>query len=865
MNELIVERKKLDNGMTALVREDRSAQVAAVNVWVKTGYFNEPDERTGISHLLEHMFFKGTAARPAGRIQDEVKSVGGYWNAGTIYDHTNYYIVVPAAEISRALDIEADALLNSTFDAAELAKEQEVVIQEILRKYDRPDALVWESMMALAFSRHHLGRWRMGTPEQIRAMGRDVLVGYYNDRYRPENIILAVAGDVDAGKTLDEIERLFGPMPRGELKDFTSPAEPPQRELRYRQATADITQSYLAMGFHAPPALHEDEYAATVLAQLLGGGKSSRLYRALKERSGLVNSISAGYYSLPGVGAFYIDAELDAEKLPEVRKTLFAEIEKIRNRPPRETELEKIKAAAEHDFLSSLEEVGGLSSALAFYEALGDYNLMFRYVDALRAVTPEDVRRAADKYLRPDGCSLAEYRPDGAGDDTSASRVREEITTALENMAGAEDTPPESGTTAPPAAKPARAGEPGMLTLSTGMTVITHPRTRLPLVSIGVYFPGGRTWDTRETAGLTRLALSASMKGSKNRDAEQLQDEAARLGARLASAAGADYASFTLSCLARNLPGALDVLADILLNATFPETEVEKERETQLARILRLRDNTYGFPMMLARRAACGDHPYGIPAAGYEDSVAALTREQLTGRFGDLIRAEGSLVAAAGYFDTEELLALLEEKLAALPAGAGKTPAPDAPAFSPASEIVERNKAQTGQAFAFGALPANSALMPALSVLLNIASGMGGRLYNEVREKRNLAYTVHASMELNLLGGLILNYAATSPENEEKARDLMLEEWKRLAAGDISLEEFEIAVRYTTGIHRIALQANDDFRDTRARNFLVGRGADYHERFPALVRALSIEDVKNAAALLSPDVHSLGVLRAVKN
>jgi len=469
-----VTKRVLDNGLTLLVKEDHSAPVATVNVWVKTGYFNETTEWAGISHLLEHMFFKGTPTRPVGKIQDEVKSCGGYWNAGTIYDHTNYYIVLPSSEINRALDIEADALLHSNFPQEEIDKEQEVVIQEILRKYDNPGAMVWEKMMDLLYANHYLGRWRMGQPEQVRRMDREVLVGYYTDRYRPENIILSIVGDVDTDAVLAEAARLLGPMPKGELKHHASPPEPEQTALRFRQDTMDVAQTYLAIGFQAPPVLHEDEHAAEVLSYVLGSGKSARLYREIKERSGLAHSISAGYYALPSAGAFYIEAELDADKIDETRRAIFREIERLKQQPPAAAELERIKARIEYSFLSSMEDVSGQSNNLAYYESLGDYNLLNDYVARLRAVTPEDVQRAAQKYLLIDKAAMQELRPEDKKDDATAAQVEASLREAVaETQFEAQAQTTSAARAAAPAPQsPAQDAPVSLHTLSNGAQVI---------------------------------------------------------------------------------------------------------------------------------------------------------------------------------------------------------------------------------------------------------------------------------------------------------------------------------------------------------------------------------------------------------
>lgn len=857
-----VTRHILDNGMTVLVKEDHAAPVATVNVWVKTGYFNETSEWTGISHLLEHMFFKGTPTRPVGRIQDEVKSSGGYWNAGTIYDHTNYYIVLPSSEINRALDIEADALLNSTFPQEEISKEQEVVIQEILRKYDNPGAMVWEKMMDLLYTRHYIGRWRMGTPEQVRRMDRAVLADYYTARYRPENIVLAIAGAVDTPAVLAEAERLFGAMPRGELKHHASPPEPEQSALRFRQDSMDVTQTYLAIGFQAPPALHPDEHATEVLSHLLGAGKASRLYRELKERAGLVHDIATGYYALPSVGTFYIEAELDAEKIDLARRAVFREIERVKRQPPDAAELERIKARIEYAFLASMEDVSGQANNLAYYESLGDFNLLNEYVARLRAVTPEAVQRAAAQYLQIEKAAIQELRPPDKTDETTADSVEQSLREAVAELQPAPAADAPAAKPAPDLPAPAQDAPAQVRTLSNGVTVIVKQRPRLPLVSAGIYFPGGRWAETPDTTGLTSLMLNASLKGTKTRSAEDIQNQIEGLGASLSASALPDYSAWVFSSLSRNFAPALDILADVVLNPEFPDAEIAKERDSQIAQIVKTRDSMFNYPFILARSAAFGDHPYGLPANGTQETVAALTREQVADAWKSLVNAEGAVIVIVGDISADAAVELLESKFASLPRGAVRQAPPPPPPMA-AREIVDsRNKSQTAQAFVLPAPDAAHPDAPAFTVLRNVASGMGGRLYDEVREKRNLAYTVAAYLELNRLGGAVINYAATSPENEQQARDLILVEWDKMARGEISAEEFENASRFTIGIYQIQLQANADLRAQYARNAFLGRNPDFVDQYADLIRAVTLDDVKRVAATLQGSPAPLGAIRA---
>src|SRR6478672_4005377 len=192
-----VVRTVLANGLTVLIRRDASAPVVAIVTHVKAGYFDETDDVSGIAHVLEHMFFKGTQRRGVGEIAKETKSSGGYLNAHTIYDNTTYYTVLPSSGFARGLDIQADAYANSVIDAGELAKELEVIIQEAKRKEDNPGAVTTETLYALLYDVHRIRRWRIGREAGLRALTRDQLVAFYRNFYTPSNTILVIAGDVD--------------------------------------------------------------------------------------------------------------------------------------------------------------------------------------------------------------------------------------------------------------------------------------------------------------------------------------------------------------------------------------------------------------------------------------------------------------------------------------------------------------------------------------------------------------------------------------------------------------------------------------------------------------------------------------------
>src|SRR5438128_5987896 len=225
----------LKNGLTVIVREQEAVPLTSITTYVKAGYFDEDDRISGISHVIEHMFFKGTSKRQVGEIARETQALGGYLNASTYYDRTMYHTEVPAENLKKALEIQADALWNSTFDPAALKREIEVVLQENNRKLDNPPAVASENLYATAFQQHRMRRWRIGTPEGLRALTRDDIVGYVKKYYRPSNIILSIAGSLDTEEAIAEVVKLYGSVPADDapLERDAGPAEPEQPDLRY--------------------------------------------------------------------------------------------------------------------------------------------------------------------------------------------------------------------------------------------------------------------------------------------------------------------------------------------------------------------------------------------------------------------------------------------------------------------------------------------------------------------------------------------------------------------------------------------------------------------------------------------------------
>ena len=342
MDRKSVHRTILPNGLTVLIQEEHSAPVVAIVTYVRAGYFDESDDQNGLAHALEHMFFKGTKKRGVGDIAKETKASGGYLNAHTIYDNTTYYTVLPSSGFAAGLDIQADAYANSVIDAGELAREMEVIIQEAKRKSDNPSAVATETLYELLHDAHRMRRWRIGREEGLRRFTREKMNGFYRNYYKPSNTILVISGNVDPDKALTRVKELYGSLPPGDIARSRGPAEPDRHEFRYRELAGDIAQSQLVIGWNTPGSLDPDTPVLDIAASVLGTGRASRLYRAVREKK-LASSVSAYDYTPTDLGVFVVHAETEPELTAVAARVMWDQVRQLREHRVEDDELQRVK------------------------------------------------------------------------------------------------------------------------------------------------------------------------------------------------------------------------------------------------------------------------------------------------------------------------------------------------------------------------------------------------------------------------------------------------------------------------------------------------------------------------------------------
>lgn len=857
-------RAVLPNGLTALIYRNPAVPVVAINTYVRAGYFDETDDVVGIAHVLEHMFFKGTSRRAVGEIAKQTKGAGGYLNAQTIYDHTSYYTVLPASGFAEGLDIQADAYANSVVDADELAKELEVIIQEAKRKSDNPSALATETLYELLHDQHRIRRWRIGREEGLRTLTRDAMLRFYRNFYTPGNTIIAIVGNVDPDDALARVERLYGSLSDPPVTRSPGPREPEHADFRYRELSGDVAQTQLELGWRTVPLAHPDTPALDLTASVLGAGRASRLYRSIRDRK-LGASVGAYNYTPTELGVFVIHAETEPEKTLAAARAAWDQLRDLREGSTTAAEVERARRMFASRWSRRLETSDGQASYLTEWEAAGGWRLGDEYYDAFMRLGVDDVTRVTRQYLGAERAGVLVYRPKNAPSIAPDPRAM---------RAALDDSQPPAPLEASPAASvSARANgnagaafvreEAGVRVYQTasGVPILVRVRPGAAITYSGVYFMGGARGESAETAGITTLAARTAPRGTATRTAVQIAEAGELLGGSVSASVGGESFGWGVSVPRDNIYAALALLGDVAQHATIGDDELETERRAALLDVAELRDDMYRFPMRLVSRAAFGEHPYGIPTLGTESSLQSISPRDAREWYRTMRQAP-CVVAVAGDVQPDEVADAAARELHELRSA---DPLPVAAPRWPREvviEVAERDRAQTALGIAFEAPARCDDDRFAARLLATLSSGLGGRFFDELRDRQSLAYIVHSFSSEYQLAGMFVSYIATSPEKEETARAGLLAEFAKLCHEPVSDEELMRAKRYALGAHAIRQESGAAVLGDILDAWMFGRGLEELASYEASVQAVSADDLLALARrYFDPDRRVEGIVR----
>lgn len=409
----MIKEFSLPNGMKVIVIENPYSKTVAMDIWVNTGSKDEPAEISGVSHFLEHMLFKGTDKRSPGEIDLLIEGVGGVWNAGTAQDFTHFYLTVPADQFDIGLDVLSDVIMNSSLDSEELERERQVILEEYRRKQDSPGGLLYETIYTLTYSSGGYERTIIGTPETINAITREKMLNYYHERYIPKNMVFLISGKVKLDEIKGKIEKTYKDFTRGADFKIPSSGAVVQNFPKSKEIVKQVNDTYLALVFPAPGIeTPRETIAMDLLMTILGEGRSSRLYREIKERKQLVSSIDASYPTLKGKSLLMIFATLKAENVELVKKEVLNELKKLSDTTISTEEFNKALKVLKNSYLFGRETNDGIASTIGYYYTLtGSTEYEQNYIKILDDIKKDEIKKLAST-LTEDKMNIIKISPE---------------------------------------------------------------------------------------------------------------------------------------------------------------------------------------------------------------------------------------------------------------------------------------------------------------------------------------------------------------------------------------------------------------------------------------------------------------------
>jgi zinc protease len=730
------ERHVLPNGLTLIIHEDRKAPVVAVNIWYHVGSKDERPGRTGFAHLFEHLMFNGSEHYDDEFFRPLEPAGATKMNGTTWYDRTNYFQNVPTSALDMTLWLESDRMghLLGAIDQKKLDEQREVVLNEKRQGENEPYGKVDELIAAATYPAGHPYSWTtIGSYEDLNAATPDDVKQWFKDHYGAANAVLVIAGDVDATEVLKKVEYYFGDIPPGPTRNRQS-AWVAKMSGEKRAVTQDrVPQARLYKVWNVPGFCDAEANLLSVAASVLGDGKNSRLYRRLVYRDQIASRVSVGIGPFEIGSQFVVDAMVKpGGDVAAVERAVNEEIARFLREGPTAEELHRVKTRVFAGALRGLERIdgfGGKSAQLAQYQVYcGSPERYTEELDEIRRATPAAVRAVAQRWIS-DGSFVLTVEPFPEYQAATKGADRSKLPALGE--APSLKLPPLQRTT-----------------LSNGLQVVLAERHAAPIVQFSLIADAGYAADLGIKAGTARLTLDMLDEGAGRYDALGLAARLESLGAQLGAGSNLDTSFVTLNAIKAQLDPSLAVYADVLQRPTFPEHELARLKKLQLAALQQEKSQPVGIAQRLFTRLIYGEgHPYANPRSGtgFEDTVSAITREDLRTFYARWLRPDNAQLLVVGDTTMAELKPLLEKHLGQWKAE-GQKPQKQLPTveLAKAPRIVLVNKTGAEQTLVFAAHLAPPKNDPDDLAMQVANTTLGGnfvsRLNMNLREEKRWSY-----------------------------------------------------------------------------------------------------------------------------
>jgi zinc protease len=852
------EKYTLPNGLQVILVENRRLPMVAVNIWYHVGPANEEPGLTGFAHLFEHMMFAATRHVPRGVADRLLESAGATdSNGSTDFDRTNYFDTVPSNQLELALWVHSDRMgyLLDVLDQAALTNQQDVVRNERRQSVEnRPYGIVEEALNHALFPKGHpYYASVIGSHADIQNAKLADVRAFFTRYYGPNNASIVIAGDIDKAKTRALVAKYFGSFKRSAPVPKPAVATPPITAERRVVVPDRVELPRVYMGWLTPPAFQPGDAELAVAAQVLGGGKSSRLYKHLVYDRQIAQEASAAQNPYALSSSFVITVTARAGHDPdEIEKAVDAELQALREHGPSDQEVERARNTIETAMLTAIEKLGdnGLANKLNEYnQYTGEPGYLPQDLARLRAVNAAAVQRAVRDYLQPRARAVVAGVPGtpDLGTEIAATpppKSKPGKRAGINRDERWRGKPPKAGP-APKVVLPQ--GE--SFRLANGLTVIHHYNPALPLVAAELVVNSGAGANPPEQPGLASFTAQLLPEGTATRSAPQIADEIAQLGAFLGTGSAADSSIASLLSLKSTFAPALDVLADVVLRPAFPVAEVERQRASRLGDLMQQRDDPAAVAAVATAAALYGEgHPYGYGQLGTEPAIRDTTRDDLHSFWRRHYVPANAALVVSGDITRTELAALAESRFGAWTRAQPPRAEPGEPATTKARLVMvdKPGTPQTALRVARIAAARNTPDYPALQVMNAALGGLfSSRINNKLREEKGYSYGMFSAFRYHRAPG---PFTIAGSVRTDVTGPSVSEIFKEVAAmRERPLRAQELAGARDSQVLSLPgrFETNSGIGGSLAETFVFGLPLDYHSRLPAQFQQV------NAAAVLA--------------
>jgi len=812
----------LPNGLKVILDPDLSGNAAPVistQIWVETGSIHEGEYMgAGLSHLLEHMVFKGTKSFSGEELSQTVQAAGGQWNAYTTFDRTVYYIDGPSESAETFLKALTEMVFTPTFPEDEYEKEKDVIRREIDMGLDDPDGRASRLLFSTALANDGRSQPVIGHLELFNLVTHEIMTGYHASRYTTENAFVSISGDFQVEEMLETLKTLTAEVPRSFLKPVSPSYESTQLGKRVASENFAVPVTKLNMAWQTVGLEHPDGAVLDLLSTILGGGRSSRLYQSIREKQNLCLHIGSwSWVTQTSPGLFSISAEVETDKVDALIYAIHQEIETLTH-AQLDAELAKAKRQCLSSQFRTLTTASGRASDLAsnFHESR-NLNFTADYLKTINEVNEADIRRVCMEYLIAD-------------DKLTVTTLNPETTEQIEA----------------PNISTQKQRDISTATLSNGLTLLLCPDRRTPTVSIRSAIRAGLPSETIATAGVSSLLSTLLSKGTKERSGEEMATSLESLGASISAAGGNNTSLVSASCLTPDTETVLDLFAETFTSPALHQENIDHERQVQLTALLEQDEDPVSLAFRTLKESLFCKQGYGINGVGNTESLDKMSRLGLYAHHSLYYNSANSAVAIFGDIEPDEITKLAEKHLSRIPSG--ERYAYPEQKFNQGEEInLTLDKQQAIITLGYEGAQVGHEHQYSLDLLHAWCADMAGPLFTRIREELGLAYFCSATQFHGANSGFFGFYLGTSPDQLDLAQKELGNTIDDIVTKGIDAKTLESVKTSWLAKQALTNQSNAAMAQLCAIDSVLDLSPLNHRLTAEKIKQVTISDIKQAA------------------